>query len=157
MLLDIDYFKSINDNYGHECGDRVLASFARQVQQVVGEDGMVARMGGEEFAVVVNSGDEQHGYALAERIRSTCGQPSFHRRQQTLYLTVSIGLGSGKAESWQLTEVFLNKLMAEADDHLYRSKKAGRNRTSARLADEQLAASAVGVKLECVNRYKALT
>lgn len=46
MLLDIDYFKSINDNYGHECGDRVLASFARQVQQVVGEDGMVARMGG---------------------------------------------------------------------------------------------------------------
>lgn len=45
MLLDIDYFKSINDNYGHECGDRVLASFARQVQQVVGEDGMVARMG----------------------------------------------------------------------------------------------------------------
>jgi diguanylate cyclase (GGDEF)-like protein len=59
MLLDIDYFKSINDNYGHECGDRVLASFARQVQQVVGEDGMVARMGGEEFAVVVNSGDAQ--------------------------------------------------------------------------------------------------
>jgi predicted signal transduction protein with EAL and GGDEF domain len=57
MLLDIDYFKSINDNYGHECGDRVLAVFAQQVQQVVGEDGMVARMGGEEFAVVVNSGD----------------------------------------------------------------------------------------------------
>jgi diguanylate cyclase (GGDEF)-like protein len=47
MLLDIDYFKSINDNYGHECGDRVLASFAQQVQQVVGEDGMVARMGGK--------------------------------------------------------------------------------------------------------------
>ncbi|STD20468.1 protein YneF [Enterobacter asburiae] len=47
MLLDIDYFKSINDNYGHECGDRVLASFARQVQQVVGEDGMVARMAGK--------------------------------------------------------------------------------------------------------------
>lgn len=141
MLLDIDYFKSINDNYGHECGDRVLASFARQVQQVVGEDGMVARMGGEEFAVVVNSGDEQHGYALAERIRSTVASHPFTWRQQTLYLTVSIGLGSGKAESWQLTEVF-NKLMAEADDHLYRSKKAGRNRTSARLADEQLAASA---------------
>ncbi len=77
MLLDIDYFKSINDNYGHECGDRVLASFARQVQQVVGEDGMVARMGGEEFAVVVNSGDEQHGYALAERIRSTVASHPF--------------------------------------------------------------------------------
>ncbi|MCQ4444860.1 GGDEF domain-containing protein [Enterobacter cloacae] len=140
MLLDIDYFKSINDNSGHECGDRVLASFARQVQEVVGEDGMVARMGGEEFAVVVNSGDAQNGFELAERIRSTVARHPFTWRQQTLFLTVSIGLGSGKAESWQLTEVF-NKLMAEADDHLYRSKKAGRNRTSARVADEQIAAT----------------
>ncbi len=138
MLLDIDYFKSINDNYGHECGDRVLASFARQVQQVVGEDGMVARMGGEEFAVVVNSGDAQHGYALAERIRATVASHPFTWRQQTLSLTVSIGLGSGKAEAWQLTEVF-NTLMAEADEYLYRSKKAGRNRTSARVADAQMA------------------
>ncbi|HCD3309640.1 MULTISPECIES: GGDEF domain-containing protein [Enterobacter cloacae complex] len=139
MLLDIDYFKSINDNYGHECGDRVLASFARQVQQVVGEDGMVARMGGEEFAVVVNSGDAQRGFELAERIRATVASHPFTWRNQTLSLTVSIGLGSGKAEAWQLTEVF-NKLMAEADDHLYRSKKAGRNRTSARVSDEHIAA-----------------
>jgi PleD family two-component response regulator len=49
MLLDIDYFKSINDNYGHECGDRVLAVFAQQVQQVVGEDGLVARMGAKSL------------------------------------------------------------------------------------------------------------
>ena len=137
MLLDIDYFKSINDNYGHECGDRVLASFARQVQQVVGEDGMVARMGGEEFAVVVNSGDAQHGFELAERIRVTIANHPFIWRQQTLFLTVSIGLGSGKSEFWQLTEVF-NRLMAEADDYLYRSKKAGRNCTRARLPDEQI-------------------
>lgn len=140
MLLDIDYFKSINDNYGHECGDRVLASFARQVQRVVGEDGMVARMGGEEFAVVVNSGDAQHGFELAERIRTTVAKHPFTWRQQTLSLTVSIGLGSGKSESWQLTEVF-NKLMAEADDNLYRSKKAGRNLTSARGADEHVTAA----------------
>ncbi|HEI8774501.1 GGDEF domain-containing protein [Enterobacter cloacae] len=137
MLLDIDYFKSINDNYGHECGDRVLAAFAREVQQVVGDDGMVARMGGEEFAVVVNTGDAQHGFALAERIRLTIAAHPFTWRQQTLYLTVSIGLGSGKAASWQLTEVF-NRLMAEADDHLYRSKKAGRNRTSARVSDDPI-------------------
>ena len=77
MLLDIDYFKSINDNYGHECGDRVLAAFAREVQQVVGDDGMVARMGGEEFAVVVNTGDAQHGFALAERIRLTIAAHPF--------------------------------------------------------------------------------
>ena len=134
MLLDIDYFKSINDNYGHECGDRVLAAFAEQVQTTVGEDGLVARMGGEEFAVVVNSASAEQGYALAERIRTSIEQHPFNWRGQTLYLTVSIGLGSGKSESWQLTEVF-NRLLAEADDHLYRSKKAGRNRTSSQTVE----------------------
>lgn len=139
MLLDIDYFKSINDNYGHECGDRVLAEFAGKVQQEVGEDGLVARMGGEEFAVVVNSVDARQGFELAERIREAVASHPFSWRQQTLFLTVSIGLGSAKAESWQLTEVF-NKLMAEADEYLYRSKKAGRNRTSARHPDDPLVA-----------------
>jgi len=129
MLLDIDYFKSINDNYGHECGDKVLTEFAEQVQDAVGEEGLVARMGGEEFAVVVNTGDARQGYALAERIRTTVEQHPFIWRGQTLFLTVSIGLGCGKAEARQLTEVF-NRLLTEADDYLYRSKKGGRNRTS---------------------------
>ncbi|WP_417313815.1 diguanylate cyclase [Enterobacter sp.] len=139
MLLDIDYFKSINDNYGHECGDKVLATFAQQVRNVVGEDGLVARMGGEECAVVVNAGDSHQGFELAERIRTSIASHPFVWRDRTLFLTVSIGLGSGKAESRQLTEVF-NRLMAEADDYLYRSKKAGRNRTTARLADDLLVA-----------------
>jgi len=139
MLLDIDYFKSINDNYGHECGDKVLAAFAGKVQQVVGEDGLVARMGGEEFAVVVNTVNAREGVELAERIRETIASHPFSWRQQTLFLTVSIGLGSAKSESWQLTEVF-NKLMAEADEYLYRSKKAGRNRTSARQSNDLSAA-----------------
>ncbi|WP_368543238.1 GGDEF domain-containing protein [Enterobacter soli] len=139
MLLDIDYFKSINDSYGHECGDSVLATFARQVQKVVGEDGLVARMGGEEFAVVIGSADSRQGFDLAERIRVSVANHPFVWRDRTLFLTVSIGLGSGNAESRRLTEVF-NKLMAEADDYLYRSKKAGRNRTSARLPDEIMVA-----------------
>jgi diguanylate cyclase (GGDEF)-like protein len=135
MLLDIDYFKSINDNYGHECGDRVLSAFAQKVQEVVGEEGLVARMGGEEFAVVVNSGNAQSGLEMAERIRLSISSHPFAWRQQQLFLTVSIGLGSGKSEARELTEVF-NRLMAEADDYLYRSKKAGRNRTSARMAGD---------------------
>ena len=134
MLLDIDYFKSINDNFGHECGDTVLAAFARKVQETVGSEGLVARMGGEEFAVVINTTSAQQGYALAERIRTTIEQYPFKWRGQALFLTVSIGLGNGKSESWQLTDVF-NRLMSEADDYLYRSKKAGRNRTSARMTE----------------------
>lgn len=134
MLLDIDYFKSINDNFGHECGDTVLAAFARKVQETVGSEGLVARMGGEEFAVVINTTSAQQGYALAERIRTNIEQYPFNWRGQALFLTVSIGLGNGKSESWQLTDVF-NRLMSEADDYLYRSKKAGRNRTSARMTE----------------------
>ncbi len=134
MLLDIDYFKSINDNFGHECGDTVLAAFARKVQETVGSEGLVARMGGEEFAVVVNTTSAQQGYALAERIRATIEQYPFNWREQALFLTVSIGLGSGKSDPWKLTEIF-NRLMSEADDYLYRSKKAGRNRTSARMTE----------------------
>ncbi|MEB6377608.1 diguanylate cyclase [Leclercia adecarboxylata] len=134
MLLDIDYFKSINDNYGHECGDTVLAAFARKVQETVGSEGLVARMGGEEFAVVVNAVSSEQAYALAERIRTSVEQHPFSWRGQSLFLTVSIGLGSGKSEPSQLTEVF-NRLMTEADEYLYRSKKAGRNRTSARMTE----------------------
>lgn len=129
MLLDIDYFKSINDNYGHECGDKMLAAFAQKVQQVVGEQGMVARMGGEEFAVIATTRSEAQAMALAEKIRQAVEQHRFRWHSQTLYLTVSIGLSSGMTEFWQLTETF-NRLLNEADEYLYHSKKGGRNRTS---------------------------
>lgn len=129
MLLDIDYFKSVNDNYGHECGDRVLASFAQKIRQTVGERGVVARMGGEEFAVVVTTISPQDGFLLAEQIRKLIEAHHFNWHAQTLRLTVSIGLSNGQAHSGQLTEVF-NQLVAEADEYLYRSKKAGRNCTS---------------------------
>jgi len=143
MLLDIDYFKTINDSFGHECGDRVLTTFAQKVQQVVGDSGIVARMGGEEFAVVATTEDPGQGFMLAERIRLAVEAHPFRWRQQTLFLTVSIGLSSGPAHSWELTERF-DKLLAEADEYLYRSKKGGRNRTS--MQDDETLAESVPVK-----------
>ncbi|EGT4252506.1 GGDEF domain-containing protein [Citrobacter amalonaticus] len=131
MLLDIDFFKSINDNFGHECGDRVLSVFARHIQQIVGDRGLVARMGGEEFVVVVPSTHPEEGMLLAENIRKAVAQQPFTWNQQTFYLTVSIGLGNGTLGPHLLTDVF-NKLMVEADECLYRSKNEGRNRTSDR-------------------------
>ncbi|MEH3847395.1 diguanylate cyclase [Escherichia coli] len=122
MLLDIDYFKSINDNYGHECGDKVI-------QKIVGDKGLVARMGGEEFAVAVPSVNPVDGLLMAEKIRKGVELQPFTWQQKTLYLTVSIGVGSGCASYRTLTDDF-NKLMVEADTCLYRSKKDGRNRTS---------------------------
>ncbi|EOB6588566.1 diguanylate cyclase [Shigella sonnei] len=129
MLLDIDYFKSINDNYGHECGDKVLSVFARHIQKIVGDKGLVARMGGEEFAVAVPSVNPVDGLLMAEKIRKGVELQPFTWQQKTLYLTVSIGVGSGRASYRTLTDDF-NKLMVEADTCLYLSKKDGRNRTS---------------------------
>lgn len=129
MLLDIDYFKSVNDSYGHECGDRVLTAFARKVQQALGERGVLARMGGEEFAVVVATQDASEGKHLAETLRETVALYPFKWRQQTLNLTVSIGISHGKAEAGQLTTTF-NALLALADENLYCSKKRGRNCTT---------------------------
>lgn len=125
MLLDIDYFKSINDNYGHECGDKVLSVFARHIQKIVGDKGLVARMGGEEFAVAVPSVNPVDGLLMAEKIRKGVELQPFTWQQKTLYLTVSIGVGSGRASYRTLTDDF-NKLMVEADTCLYRSKKDGR-------------------------------
>lgn len=134
MLLDIDYFKSINDNYGHECGDQVLSVFAQHIQQIVGERGLVARMGGEEFAVVVPTASLDEGMLLAENIRNAVAQRPFKWHQQNIFLTVSIGIGNGTIEENTLTDLF-NSLMVEADECLYRSKNEGRNRTSARRAE----------------------
>lgn len=131
MLLDIDFFKSINDNFGHECGDLVLSVFAQRIQRIVGDRGLVARMGGEEFVVVVPSTHPEEGMLLAENIRKAVAQQPFIWNQQNIYSTVSIGLGNGSIGAHSLTDVF-NKLMVEADECLYRSKKEGRNRTSAR-------------------------
>ena len=128
MLLDIDYFKSINDNYGHECGDKVLSVFAQHIQKIVGDKGLVARMGGEEFAVVVPSVNPVDGLLMAGKIRKGVELQPFSWQQKTLYLTVSIGVGSGSATFRTLTDDF-NNLMVEADTCLYRSKKDGRNRT----------------------------
>ncbi|MBX4388941.1 GGDEF domain-containing protein, partial [Mycobacterium tuberculosis] len=69
MVLDIDAFKRVNDALGHEGGDCVLTQFAQQVRQLVGEQGMVARIGGEEFAVAAVVGSAQQGCLRAEKIR----------------------------------------------------------------------------------------
>lgn len=130
LLLDIDHFKSINDTHGHDCGDSVLTEFARRVKEVVGEKGIVARMGGEEFAVVMPDACGDNGYRLAEDIRSEIEQMEVPWGGDRLSLTVSIGLSHGHATRRQLVDVF-DSLLSEADRYLYQSKKAGRNRTCA--------------------------
>ncbi|WP_244202405.1 GGDEF domain-containing protein [Buttiauxella warmboldiae] len=135
MLLDIDYFKRINDSFGHECGDVVLSAFAAQLSKVVGDNGLVARLGGEEFVVVCSTDSEEQGYGIAEKIRQSTELTAFRYQQQTLFITVSIGLAAMTPEKQTLHDAF-NSLLAEADKYLYLSKRNGRNQTSNAAVEE---------------------
>lgn len=130
LVLDIDHFKNINDTWGHDCGDKVLAAFAVRVQNVVGQRGIVARLGGEEFAVIMAGKPGGEGYLLAEEIRKEIESMQVEWGSKMLSLTVSVGLSYGKAMRWNIVDIF-DKLLSEADAYLYQSKKMGRNRTSA--------------------------
>lgn len=142
MLLDIDYFKRINDNYGHECGDVVLRAFAAQLRKAVGEEGLVARLGGEEFVVACSTNSEDEGYKIAEKIRQSIELTAFRYQQQTLFITVSIGLAATTPGKETLLDAF-NALLAEADKYLYLSKRNGRNQISTSLINQEDMAASV--------------
>ena len=127
MVLDIDGFKQVNDRWGHECGDCMLAQFAQQVRQLVGEEGMVARIGGEEFAVAALTSSARDGVLLAEKIRQGIESQTFTWGQNRIQLTISMGLESRAPGSARITDLF-NQLLMVADDSMIRAKKAGRNR-----------------------------
>ncbi|HBU0448760.1 TPA: GGDEF domain-containing protein, partial [Klebsiella pneumoniae] len=129
-VLDIDHFKKINDTWGHDCGDNVLMTFARRVKNTVADRGVIARLGGEEFAVVMTGKAGEDGYRLAEDIRQAIEEMNIAWQSANLSLTVSIGLSYGQVMRWNIVDSF-DRLLSEADSYLYQSKKTGRNRISA--------------------------
>ena len=126
MVLDIDGFKRVNDALGHEGGDCVLTQFAQQVRQLVGEQGMVARIGGEEFAVAAVVDSAQQGYLLAEKIRHGVESQPFGLGQNPIHLTISLGLETREVGHARITELF-NQLLMAADDEMVKAKQSGRN------------------------------
>ncbi|WEF30242.1 diguanylate cyclase [Klebsiella aerogenes] len=127
MVMDIDGFKRVNDSWGHECGDCILTQFAQRVRELAGDDGMVARIGGEEFAVAAQVSSTQEAHLLAEKIRQGVESETFSWGQQRIRLTVSLGLKCREAGGERIGELF-NQLLMEADDLLVSAKQAGRNR-----------------------------
>ena len=124
MMLDIDYFKSINDQFGHAAGDAVLKGIGKICQEAIRDTDFVGRIGGEEFAVVLIESDLEGAHMVAERIRCRVASHAFQIEGKTIQCTVSTGI-SGLVTQ----EDDLEKLMKRADDALYRAKQAGRNRT----------------------------
>jgi diguanylate cyclase len=127
LVIDIDHFKAINDAHGHLLGDRVIVSVANVLRSCVGERGPIARMGGEEFAVLLSHTSSAGGVELAERIRASIEHGKIRRAdtEETIgNVTVSLGVAScGEHEQFEA-------MLARADGALYRSKTAGRNRVT---------------------------
>lgn len=129
MMLDVDYFKLYNDNYGHQAGDNVLANIANVLKFYTSRSGEYAfRLGGEEFGVLVSDMDEEGYVALAERIRSAIEMLQIHhiKNEALPFVTVSIGIALYNLDSM----ITSDELYKEADAQLYRAKDRGRNRVA---------------------------
>ena len=122
-LMDIDHFKSVNDTHGHLVGDEVLKELARRLHEVLRDDEVLSRFGGEEFAVVMVEADRLQAIEVAERCRQAiCGAP-FETSAGPLDISASFGVSVPMPEN--LTSV--DTILAEADERLYDAKSDGRN------------------------------
>ena len=124
LMLDIDFFKIINDTYGHPQGDQVLVACARTIENTIREKDLLGRLGGEEFAVVLPNTSLEEARVIAERIRVRIAELSFYttQRTQSFHTTISIGI-SCAAETIYAYEL----LYKHADLALYEAKQSGRN------------------------------
>jgi diguanylate cyclase (GGDEF)-like protein len=122
LMLDLDNFKSINDNHGHVAGDEVLANVAAILKQSVRNIDHVARYGGEEFVVVLVETALDAALDIAERIRSVVEIPRFGARNKLISVTVSLGVAHSREDDDGPEEA-----LARADHALYEAKRAGRN------------------------------
>ena len=143
ILLDVDYFKAINDNFGHDAGDGVLEEIALRMQQVVGKQGRICRFGGEEFAIVLFDARPEQLYQLAEAVRQAIGKEKFWLQGNTVTVTVSLGLAQGEASEERDWHSLVNQLISAADKNLYLSKRNGRNQTTPAFRTLALATSDV--------------
>ncbi|MEO0380682.1 MAG: GGDEF domain-containing protein [Pseudomonadota bacterium] len=121
LMVDIDFFKRVNDTYGHLTGDKVISHVAAVLQGGVRPNDIVCRFGGEEFVIFLADADHDIGVVMAERLRTLVAESPIDDKGTTLSVTVSIG-GSLK----QATDD-IETAIQRADDALYRAKNGGRN------------------------------
>src|SRR5262249_36606013 len=125
LILDIDYFKSINDTHGHDVGDQILREFAKRIIANVRSVDLACRYGGEEFVVIMPDTDLSFAYMVAERVRQQVASQTFpiDRPPSGVHVTISVGATTpeGKGDTPEA-------LLRRADQALYRAKRDGRNR-----------------------------
>jgi len=124
LLLDIDYFKNINDSFGHGVGDEVLIMFYKACKDAARVDDVVARIGGEEFVIVLPKTNANSAYLFADRLREKIQQLDIVIDDNAIKFTVSIGVSQWQKDSFSCAEEFV----ANADKSLYQAKEQGRNK-----------------------------
>jgi two-component system cell cycle response regulator len=131
LILDIDYFKAVNDSHGHDMGDEVLREFAKRISANVRGIDLACRYGGEEFVVVMPDTDMELACTVAERLRRSVEEAPFNisRAPHGLNITISIGIAGSEGPD-DSAEALLHR----ADQALYRAKRDGRNRVVAAAA-----------------------
>jgi diguanylate cyclase (GGDEF)-like protein len=138
LMLDIDHFKRVNDTHGHDAGDDVLRRLANALQAGTRGIDMAARIGGEEFAVLLTETEFAQGIEVAERLRVAVRETDL---PVVGGVTVSVGLAEYNAATRDARELF-----SAADSALYKAKRAGRDRVCCPLTPEPNPAAALGVK-----------
>lgn len=134
LFIDLDGFKIVNDNHGHDAGDFVLVEVSRQMQSVLRESDFIARIGGDEFAVIlVGTETDLQAENVANKIISAVNKPMVYQGSTILHVGASVGLSTYPVDG--VTE---NDLKARADAAMYEAKKAGKNRVclSRKIADK---------------------
>ena len=123
LMLDIDFFKRVNDTYGHAAGDEVLKVFYQTCVDTARKTDIVARLGGEEFAILMPETDLNAARKVAERIRHNVELLLIEVEEHNITVTVSIGISSW--EQGRFKQV--NQMLSAADEALYMAKAQGRN------------------------------
>jgi two-component system cell cycle response regulator len=134
VMVDIDYFKRVNDTEGHQGGDAVLVEFTRRLQAEVRGEDVAGRWGGEEFLVILAETEIEGATRLAERIRESVASAPFTHGPRQFVVTISAGCAAGPPGD-------TDELVRRADTALYRAKAEGRNRVVAAPAPTNEAAS----------------
>nr|WP_255457778.1 GGDEF domain-containing protein [Rhodanobacter sp. K2T2] len=129
LMLDADHFKSVNDRFGHNGGDKVLRSLVFSIRATLRDSDLIGRVGGEEFVVLSPGADLAGAMLLAERVRSTVEKTPLVIDGQSLALTVSVGVAVAAINDRDGAA-----LLQRADAALYEAKRAGRNRVKAAVA-----------------------
>jgi diguanylate cyclase (GGDEF)-like protein len=122
VIGDIDFFKRVNDSYGHACGDYVLREVSQVLQQLIREQDFISRWGGEEFLIMLPETGLDGAAATAERLRSGIEQHKYRYQQAHLLITMTFGVSVYDEEKT------VDKVILEADNALYQGKAEGRNR-----------------------------